>query len=122
MLTEYRARADEVHRRRHFLDDVLELFVWLDTDGTMTSFQLCYDRLGRERAITWRLGSGFEHDAIDAGDDMPTKNRTPLANPIADEIPFARLMAEFDERSGTINGEIRETVRRQLLGGLSNTT
>ena len=120
MLKEYRARADGCLRRRHYLDDALELFVWLEAAGTIVSFQLCYDRLGRERAITWRVDGGFEHDSLDAGDETPTKNRTPLAHPIADDIPFARLLAEFDGRSGSMDVEIREAVRQRLLAELGS--
>ena len=55
-------------RRRWFHDDYFDLFLWEDADGTVTTFQLCYDIGNRERALSWSAAHGFFHDGVDVGD------------------------------------------------------
>ena len=38
--------------RRWFHGDQLDLIVWLTEEGEIMGFQLCYDRRGKERALT----------------------------------------------------------------------
>ena len=38
--------------RRWFRDDELDLIVWYGDDGSIEGFQLCYDKLQHERALT----------------------------------------------------------------------
>jgi hypothetical protein len=40
-------------KRRWYQDDFFDLYTWNSADGTLVSFQLCYDVRGRERALTW---------------------------------------------------------------------
>lgn len=55
--------------RRWFSDKYFDLIVWYDADKTtIAGFQLCYDKLGRERAITWHKDKGFLHNSIDDGE------------------------------------------------------
>jgi len=54
-------------RRRWFQDEFFELYTWQTHDGTLTGFQLCYDRQGRERAMSWQRAHGFSHNGIDDG-------------------------------------------------------
>jgi hypothetical protein len=42
-------------------DDYFDLIVWYEPDGGVHGFQLCYDKPGRERALTWTLVDGFRH-------------------------------------------------------------
>jgi multidrug transporter EmrE-like cation transporter len=65
-------------RRRWFTDSDFDLIVWFTPAGTICSFQLCYDRRRRERALTWTQDGGFSHDRIDDGEASPAKNRTPI--------------------------------------------
>ncbi len=43
---------------RWFSDEYFDLYVWTDPSGTITGFQLCYDKPGKERAFTWFSDSG----------------------------------------------------------------
>ncbi len=54
--------------RRWFASDDMDLIVWCREDGTPIGFQLCYDKLGYERAITWKPAQGFRHTAVDDGE------------------------------------------------------
>jgi len=63
---------------RWFRDEYIDLYVWTNPSGTITGFQLCYDKPGKERAFTWFSGKGFFHHRIDSGDQHPTKNQSPV--------------------------------------------
>lgn len=54
--------------RRWFADEYFDLIVWYDA-GSISGFQLCYDKSGHPHAFTWTRGHGARHNAIDDGDD-----------------------------------------------------
>ena len=100
-------------RRRWFESDGLELVVWSDVSGQVTGFQICYD-LGRgEHALTWRPGGGFAHASIDAGDDTPLKNQSPVLTPEGD-APWQEIARVFDEQSESLDVGLRQLVRDKL--------
>lgn len=79
MLREYSARQTQsAHLKRFLSDDYFDLFVWQDADGKAFGFQLCYDKPGHERALTWMKSSGFSHAAVDDGGIGPTANCSPI--------------------------------------------
>jgi tetratricopeptide (TPR) repeat protein len=47
-------------QRRCFQSPDQELVVWY-AEGSIIGFQLCYDRNGAKRALSWRQGEGFSH-------------------------------------------------------------
>jgi hypothetical protein len=100
-------------RRRWFESDRCDLVVWFDAAERIDGFQLCYD-LGRgQHALTWRVGSGFAHNAIDTGTASPFKNCTPIlvANGV---VPWSELRALFAARSGTLEPALRDFVTDAL--------
>jgi len=54
--------------RRWFADEFFDLIVWLEPDGSVWGFQLCYDREYKPRALTWTKPDGYKHSGIDAGE------------------------------------------------------
>jgi hypothetical protein len=95
--------------RRWFFDDYFDLIVWYESEDQIHGFQLCYDKTGRERALTWSHERGFLHTAVDSGESMPTANRTPVL--VADgAFPFEQVRREFTTRSSLLPVEIRELV------------
>ncbi|MBI4624167.1 MAG: hypothetical protein HY736_13250 [Verrucomicrobia bacterium] len=102
--------------RRWFESDGLDLVVWLDGSGKVTGFQLCYDFGQGEQALTWREGTGFAHSNVDAGDETPLKNRTPILVPPEGGVPWSRLEREFDARSESLEPALRQLVHRSLAG------
>ena len=58
------------------------LIVWSDARGEMVGFQLCYDKTGRERALTWSPETGYSHSRVDDGESHPMQmKRTPIMFP-----------------------------------------
>ncbi len=61
-------------RRRWFTDAYFDLVVWYAEDGTVSGFQLCYDKQGHERAFTWRKDHACTNEEMDAG-EIPGHSR-----------------------------------------------
>jgi hypothetical protein len=95
-------------------DDYFDLIVWYADDGRIHGFQLCYDKRGDERALTWTGEKGFQHHRVDDGDSFPTKNGTPILVP-GGEFAGEIVMTEFERRSGGISAGIRELVLCKLV-------
>jgi hypothetical protein len=69
-------------RRRWFQSDTEDLIVWYAPDGSILGFQLCYDRKGAERALTWMEGKGYSHLKVDDGESVGLAHkRTPILVP-----------------------------------------
>ena len=66
-------------KRRWFFSDEFDLIVWLADDQQISGFELCYDKCGFERSISWRADAGFRHMAVDDGEQRPGKYK---ASPI----------------------------------------
>ena len=115
MLTElYLSQDKEVHtKKRWFQDDYFDLFTWEDESGQLTSFQLCYDRLGKERVISWDCHRGFGHHRIDDGESSPHKNMTPVF--VKDgNFSYEEVMPKFVKSSQQINQQISHFVIQKV--------
>jgi hypothetical protein len=109
MLEAIRAlRQDDPDGVRYwFQDDFFDLFAWTDSAGNVVSFQLCYDRLLRERVLAWSATAGFSHRRIDDGENLPGHKMAPIM--MADGHFVAPVVAaEFDRRSGNIEQRWRQ--------------
>jgi hypothetical protein len=115
MLTEFRqVKQEPGGRRRWFESDGLELIVWYEAAGGIAGFQLCYGSgTVAEHALTWRQGIGFAHHFVDAGDDQPQRNETPVLLPDG-AVPWENLTALFMARSRTLDADLRNVVLDRL--------
>lgn len=94
-------------------DDYFDLIVWYEPDGGVHGFQLCYDKPGRERALTWTLVDGFRHGRIDIVEYDPRANRTPVLLPEG-SFPSDVVRAEFLSQSAEVSETIRTLVRARI--------
>jgi len=99
--------------RRWISDDYFDLIVWYAEDGSTYGFQLCYDKSGDERAVTWTRERTLTHSIVDPGEDKPTANRTPMLRR-GGAFDRERVLAEFLERSSELDPAIRELVLTKL--------
>lgn len=91
----------------------MDLIVWLDPNDQFHGFQLCYDKTGKERALTWVNTHGFCHHAIDSGETYPSANCTPIL--VADGcMPVEMIRREFLQRSNELDPKVRELVLTKL--------
>lgn len=102
-------------RRRWFESDGLELVVWLEAGGDVTGFQICYDFGQGEHALTWRREAGFAHTGIDAGDESPFMNRTPVLRMPQTDPPWSELVRVFESHSGSLDPALRSLVLDRLV-------
>lgn len=93
-------------RRRWFCSRDLDLIVWLDQRDAPTGFQLCYDKAGRERALTWRPRYGYDHAAVDSGEYGGGQSKsTPILRP-GGRFDRDRVKALFVAACGDVPGEL----------------
>jgi len=97
--------------RRWLTDDYFDLIVWYEPDGGIHGFQLCYDKTGRERALTWTPSRGFAHNRVDSGETAPTANRTPQLVPDG-AFQAAQVREQFLKRCSPLD----EVIRNFVLG------
>ena len=107
-------RQDVADRERHwFQDEFFDLFAWTDATGKIVAFQLCYDRLHRERVLAWSELAGFVHRRIDDGEALPVQKMAPIM--VADgQFEAHRIAAEFDRRTAAIDPHWRQFIRNKI--------
>lgn len=116
----YSRKGADADGRRWFSDEYLDLIVWLDGPGSISGFQLCYDKNHSERALTWNRDRGFVHERVDDGESDPAKNSTPILIP--DGVCPAQLVEAFIERSDGVEDGIRSFVTGKVREYISRTT
>jgi len=101
--------------RRWFRDDELDLIVWYREDGSIDGFQLCYGKLNRERALTFREPHSYQHHAIDDGEGPPLG---PKMSPIlvADGlVDIKRIEKLFSDRAANVPEDLADYVSDNIL-------
>ena len=102
-------------RRRWFTSANFDLVVWLNEHEEIDGFQLCYDKTGEERALTWRQGAGFTHAAVDSGEGRAGKYKSsPILVPDG-LFEGATVAARFQVESTAIDPEIAGFVFDKLM-------
>ena len=111
MLTEYPVTPGKKEEfvTRWFSDSYADLYVWYDAAGSIAGFQLCYNKDRDEHSLTWKRGSGYAHNSIDAGDDTPLSNQTPIVVPDG-LCPLDTLRGKFISRAAQLPPEVRACV------------
>lgn len=100
-------------RRRWFADDYFDLIVWLDPNDEILGFQLCYDKCGIERALTWHRKTGFSHNQVDTGELERPYKATPIL--VSDGwFDQAAIAGRFKEDSGAMDAQVAEFVLEHL--------
>jgi hypothetical protein len=113
--------------RRWFLDDDFDLIVWLDEGGrggqgadAIVGFQLCYDKRARQKALTWRRGSGFTHGFVDDGEGRPGQYKmAPIIQP-GGAFDVRRVLPHFTSASAGIEARVRQFVQQTIELGLTH--
>ena len=109
-------------RRRWFTCKDLELVVWCDEADGPIGFQLCYNNVRSEYALTWNPDCGFSHKIIDDGERRPGKHKaTPIL--VADApAPVTLINERFAEASAGLPVEFAEFVSKKLREGAEHVT
>ena len=108
-------RQDDPNRRkRWFQDNYFDLFTWQSPTDEIVAFQLCYDRKGNERVVSWDSRQGFEHSCIDDGEAVPHRNMTPVFTSCSTLSAQSDVSTLFTEASAKIDPAISAFVLQQL--------
>ena len=95
--------------RRWFHDDYFDLYTWESYSGDLLAFQLCYAKLGKERALRWSPESGYRHEGVDAPEDKPGRAMSALF--VADGMfDSHRIGAIFESASIELPARVKEFV------------
>jgi len=118
MLTEYGfpGEQDGHLKKRWFSDSFFDLYVWLDRDDEIASFQLCYNKPHDEHALTWKRPASYYHQRVDDGENRPGKSKsTPVLLPDG-AIDNRSLAERFALESKDLDARIAKFVREKILG------
>lgn len=96
--------------RRWFFDEFFDLIVWYDQAGKkVEGFQLCYDKKGNERALTWRKSGSIDHTKVDVGEDPFRAKMTPIL--VADgAFETSRIFEKFQAAADLLEENLRDLV------------
>lgn len=101
--------------RRWFRDEELDLIVWYDEDGSLEGFQLCYDKMRHERALTWRKPNSYQHHAIDTGESAtggPKMSPVLVADGLVDS---QRIEKTFSQRNEGVPKDLASRISEIIL-------
>jgi hypothetical protein len=100
--------------RRWFFDDNFDLIAWYGRDGALLGFQLCYDKVNDEKALTWFSNRGLSHHKVDAGEDSPWFNRSPMLVVTDGHSQMARLLSSFKNADEGLPPELQKIVMQKI--------
>jgi len=99
--------------RRLFTDDYFSLYAWY-RNGSISGFQLCYDKGQTERCLMWTSENALSHYLVDSGEgrDRGMKGTAifaPVEATLADD-----LLARFEKASVSLEGNLRHLVAEKI--------
>lgn len=98
MLKEIKSERLVSERRRWFTDEYMDVYVWHDKHDALVGFQVCFEKGKAEKAFTWFSSGYCSLAGVDAGEDSPLKNMTPIIVPL-DRRDKSTLEREFKARA-----------------------
>ena len=96
------------------IDDYMDLIIWYQEDGSIYGFQLCYDKVYEERALTWIHTGKFTHNRIDDGESGGACAKGSPMLRRGGEFDYETVKMQFLNRSSTIDPHIRELVLAKI--------
>lgn len=119
MLKPINTRQDCDQQRLWFSDIDHDVFVWLDNNRPVVSFQFSYNKIHNEHIIVWQMDKGYSHDKIDNGEPgNGCYKMTPIMIPDG-EADYPKLANEFKHISREIEPSLADFIF-QKLSGFSN--
>ena len=107
-------KENEVYRR-WFEDDYFELIVWYDAGRTeITGFQLCYEKMNNEHALTWRKDKGYAHNAVEDGDEPLKYPSSPVLTQDG-AFDAGKVLSKFTESCSLIDESLAGIIIRNLI-------
>lgn len=95
--------------RRWFSSTGMDLFVWVNQDEEVVSYQLTYDKPHNEKALTWKKGEGFLHFEVDDGSRPGRHPGSPLLKRDG-KINAFRVVALLQQNSGDLQPFLKQFI------------
>lgn len=93
--------------RRSYASDYFDLFIWLDDQDQVIEFQLCYDKMGKERVLTWNQHGTITHRKVDAGKQQ--RQMTSIYTPDG-ALPKSEVRSRFQQNSRALDQRLAEFI------------
>lgn len=97
--------------RRWFHSSDMDLTVWYAEDQSIQGFQLCYDKLKQEKAITWKKPDFFMHQLVDDGEHMDYSYKATPILTTDENVDKGYLLNRFLEESAELEPDICSIIR-----------
>lgn len=117
MLREIKETSQKIGapKRRWFVDSSMDLFVWINDDDEVVSFQLTYDKPHAEKAITWSEEKGITHLGVDDGKRPGKHPGSPLL--VKDGvIKPLKIVSMLSKNSGDLDPSIKNFIVSGIKG------
>ena len=95
--------------RRWFSSPGMDLFVWVNENGAIASYQLTYDKPHAEKALTWKEDEGFLHFDVDDGSRPGRHPGSPLLKRDGKINPF-KVIALLQKNSGDLQPYLKQFI------------
>jgi len=101
--------------RRWFVNDFFDLLVWENGAGNIVGFQLCYNKIHNQHALTWHEQKGYIHSKVDDGENKPGKYKSaPMLIPDG-VFAYLSIAEKFKFESADIDIKISTFVYKKLM-------
>ncbi|MGB0723603.1 MAG: hypothetical protein ACPGU7_14530 [Gammaproteobacteria bacterium] len=123
MLSEVLPPATDIGEdtRRWFRDAVMDVFVWCDEGGELRRFELSTRVGSGENAVTWDGAQGLRCYRVDAGEDDPRRNRSPILIDGWDAC-LPAIAGRFRVAARGMDTDLRDRIQALLRAGMGACT
>jgi hypothetical protein len=102
-------------RRCWFSGTSMDLFVWLNQDEEVVSYQFTYDKPHTEKALTWKKGEGFLHFDVDDGSRPGKHPGSPMLNRDG-KIKASKVIELLHKNSG----DLQPFLKKFIISSIEN--
>ena len=96
-------------KRRWFSGSEMDLFVWLNEEEEIVSYQLTYDKPLAEKALIWNEEEGFSHLGVDDGLNPGKHPGSPLFVEDGKMSP-AKIISKLMKNAGEFDSMIKSFI------------
>jgi hypothetical protein len=103
--------------RRWFASNYFDIIFWFSDENQthIDGVQICYDKEGNERALTYRSSGSLDHMKIDSGETEPGYKGTPIL--VQDGLPDMLILKHrFIEQADNLDDRLSAYVIDVLEG------
>ncbi|MDH5180944.1 MAG: hypothetical protein OEZ39_15645 [Gammaproteobacteria bacterium] len=102
-------------KKRWFFDHYFDLFIWESESSEIVAFQLCFEKKGVEKALSWSTDAGFKHLQVhNAGIKYGSHKMSPVMYS-TEWFQLTPVKYTFLESSAEIDRQVKNFVIEKLV-------